>query len=93
MTPRIVLLATVALLATRSALPLSAQQSQRPMDVADIFRLHSLQAAELSPDGAWVVYEAQRLAFPDWKRVTDLFLVSADGRTRPNSGSRSPRCT
>ncbi|HXF95142.1 MAG TPA: S9 family peptidase [Gemmatimonadales bacterium] len=55
-------------------------QVRRPMDFADIFRFHDLQAAELSPDGRWVVYEVRRLEFPDWKRVTDLFLVSADGR-------------
>ena len=63
------------------ATPLAAQQGKRTMDVADIFRFHSLQGAELSPDGRWVVYEAQRLEFPDWKRVSDVFVVSADGKT------------
>ncbi|HEX9705947.1 MAG TPA: prolyl oligopeptidase family serine peptidase, partial [Gemmatimonadales bacterium] len=61
--------------------PLAAQQGKRSMDVADVFRFHTLQRAELSPDGRWVVYEVQRLEFPDWKRVSDLFVVSADGRT------------
>jgi dipeptidyl aminopeptidase/acylaminoacyl peptidase len=58
-----------------------AAQTQRPMDYADIFRLASLGGAELSPDGAWVVYEVSKLQFPDWQRRTDLYLVSADGRT------------
>jgi dipeptidyl aminopeptidase/acylaminoacyl peptidase len=59
----------------------AAQQSKRPMDVADMFRLQALQEADLSPDGRWVVYEVQRLEFPDWRRVSDLFLASTDGRT------------
>ncbi len=53
----------------------------RPMDYADIFRLTNLGNAQLSPDGAWVVYEASKLQFPDWQRRTDLYLVSVDGRT------------
>ena len=69
-------------LAVASALgSASAQQAKRPMDFPDVFRFNSLQNAELSPDGGWVVYEVQRLEFPDWKRVSDLFVVSADGRT------------
>jgi len=51
------------------------------MDYADIFRLANLGGAELSPDGAWVVYEVSKLQFPDWQRHTDLYVVSADGRT------------
>ncbi|MGH7349910.1 MAG: S9 family peptidase, partial [Candidatus Rokuibacteriota bacterium] len=51
------------------------------MEVADLFRFHALEDAQLSPDGRWVVYEIERLEFKDWKRVIDQFLVSADGRT------------
>ena len=53
----------------------------RPMDYADIFRLANLGEAELSPDGAWVVYQVSKLQFPDWQRRNDLYVVSADGRT------------
>ncbi|MGH7570106.1 MAG: S9 family peptidase [Gemmatimonadales bacterium] len=60
----------------------AAQQAKRPMDYADIFRFANLQGADLSPDAAWVVYEVSKLQFPDWQRRTDIFLVSADGRTR-----------
>jgi dipeptidyl aminopeptidase/acylaminoacyl peptidase len=60
---------------------LAAQQARRPMDYADIFRLANIGGAEVSPDGRWVVFEVSRLRFPDWKRFTDLHLVSADGRT------------
>ena len=56
-------------------------QTPRPMDYADIFRVANIQNAELSPDGAWVVYEVSKLQFPDWQRRTDLFVASADGRT------------
>ena len=79
MIARVVLLVAIAL--TGARVPASAQQAKRPMDFPDIFRFKTLQSAELSPDGAWVVYEVQRLEFPDWKRVSDLFVVSADGRS------------
>jgi dipeptidyl aminopeptidase/acylaminoacyl peptidase len=73
---RVVLMGLAAILAA----PATAQ-TPRPMDYADIFRLTNLGGAELSPDGAWVVYEASKLQFPDWQRRTDLYVVSADGRT------------
>src|SRR5882762_6522123 len=58
-----------------------AAQAPRVMDYADIFRLANLGGAELSPDGAWVVYEVSKLQVPDWQRRNDLYVVSADGRT------------
>src|SRR5882762_4869465 len=58
-----------------------AAQAPRVMDYADIFRLANLGEAELSPDGAWVVYQVSKLQFPDWQRRNDLYVVSADGRT------------
>ena len=61
--------------------PALLAQTPRVMDYADIFRLANLGDAALSPDGAWVVYQASKLQFPDWQRRNDLFVVSADGRT------------
>ncbi len=49
------------------------------MEYADIFRTVSLRAAELSPDGQWLVYEASRLRFPGWRQRSNLFLAAADG--------------
>jgi len=72
--------ATVCLVLLLTPAPVAAQ-APRVMDYADIFRLANLGGAELSPDGAWVVYEASKLQFPDWQRRTDLYVVSADGRT------------
>ncbi|HXV89865.1 MAG TPA: hypothetical protein VD707_00765, partial [Gemmatimonadales bacterium] len=68
------------MVAVGAGAPAVAQFPRRPMDVADVFRVAQLGAAELSPDGRWVVYEVSRVEFPDWQRRTDLFLVSADGR-------------
>lgn len=59
----------------------AAQTPPRPMDVADLFRLAQLGAAELSSDGRWVAYEVSRIEFPAWQRRTDLFVVTVDGRT------------
>jgi dipeptidyl aminopeptidase/acylaminoacyl peptidase len=78
MHPRVSLSLLVAFVATS---PATAAQSPRPMDYADIFRVQNLGAAELSPDGRWVVYEVSRVQFPDWQRRTDIFLVAVDGRT------------
>jgi len=75
-------IATSCLALAIIAAPAPAQApTARPMDYADIFRFVNLGGAELSPDGAWVVYEASKLQFPDWQRRTDLYVVSADGRT------------
>jgi Tol biopolymer transport system component len=73
-------IATLWLVLVALATP-AAAQTHRPMDYADIFRLATLQGADLSPDGAWVVYEVSKLQFPAWQRRTDLYVVSADGRT------------
>ena len=71
----------LAVLFLLSAASLSAQQAPRRMDYADVFRMATLGAAELSADGRWVVYEVSKVQFPDWQRKTDLYLVSSDGRT------------
>ena len=76
-------LATLWLVLLLTPAPVVAQtpRVQPAMDYADIFRLVTLGGAQLSPDGAWIVYEASKLQFPDWQRRTDLYVVSADGRT------------
>ncbi len=71
----------LVLLLTPASVAAQAPRVQPVMDYADIFRLATLGGAELSPDGAWVVYEVSKLQFPDWQRRTDLYVVSADGRT------------
>ncbi len=71
----------LVLLLTPASVAAQTPRLQPVMDYADIFRLATLGGAELSPDGAWVVYEVSKLQFPDWQRRTDLYVVSADGRT------------
>src|SRR6267378_1285394 len=75
--------ATLWLVLLLTPAPVAAQtpRVQPVMDYADIFRLANLGGAELSPDGAWVVYEVSKRQFPDWQRHTDVYVVSADGRT------------
>jgi dipeptidyl aminopeptidase/acylaminoacyl peptidase len=76
----VVLLGLAAILATPANASAQTPTGRR-MDYADIFRLANLGDAELSPDGAWVVYQVSKLQFPDWQRRNDLYVVSADGRT------------
>ena len=78
---RFVVIVGLAAVLTAPARAPAQTPTGRPMEYADIFRLAGLGAAELSPDGAWVVYEASKLQFPDWQRRNDLYVVSADGRT------------
>ncbi len=78
---RFVVIVALAAALTAPARAFAQTPTGRPMEYADIFRLAGLGAAELSPDGAWVVYEASKLQFPDWQRRNDLYVVSADGRT------------
>jgi len=77
----------------------SATQSaaRRPMDLGDLFRYTTLEAADLDPTGRWLVYEARTTTFPDWQRRSDLYLASADGRTTrrlthtPDADETGPR--
>jgi dipeptidyl aminopeptidase/acylaminoacyl peptidase len=76
----VVMVGLAAMLAAPANAP-AQTPTGRPMDYTDIFRLANLGDAELSPDGAWVVYQVSKLQFPDWQRRNDLYVVSADGRT------------
>jgi dipeptidyl aminopeptidase/acylaminoacyl peptidase len=62
-----------------SAVPLSGQ-SERPLELADLFQMRRITAPALSPDGQWVAYS---LGLPDMnanKVRYDLYLVSYDGK-------------
>jgi len=76
----VVIVGLAAVLAAPARAP-AQTPTGRPMEYADIFRIANLGGAELSPDGAWVVYEVSKLQLPDWQRRNDLYVVSADGRT------------
>lgn len=72
---------TILSLALVASVAAAQQPTSRRMDYADVFRMATLGAAELSADGRWVAYEVSKVQFPDWQRKTDLYLVSSDGRT------------
>lgn len=89
-------------------LPLSAQTpapsprgaappaGERPVAVADLFRLRDVSDPELSPDGAWVAYVVTTTDSVDDRRVSAVWMTSWDGArtvrlTRSKQGESMPR--
>jgi dipeptidyl aminopeptidase/acylaminoacyl peptidase len=76
--------------------PLSAQTSAAPTPAAtpapatpagphtitldDLFRFHDVGGPVLSPDGQWVAYTVSTVETTADKRITDLWMVSWDGK-------------
>src|SRR5215510_6785109 len=56
-------------------------QTKRPLELADMFKIRRVSAPCLSPDGNWIVYTVTIPDLAENKNRTDLWLVSADGKT------------
>jgi len=61
----------------------SIQAQQRPMEIADLFRLKRVGDPQVSPDGKQVVYQVGVVDFDANKSVTNLWIAAADGKTPP----------
>jgi dipeptidyl aminopeptidase/acylaminoacyl peptidase len=57
-------------------------QGKRPMELADMFKIKRVSVPALSPDGRWIVYTITTPDLEKNKNTSDLWLVSADGKTR-----------
>ena len=57
-------------------------QAKRPLELADMFKIRRVSAPALSPDGNWIAYTVTTPNLEQNKNKSDLWLVSADGRTR-----------
>jgi dipeptidyl aminopeptidase/acylaminoacyl peptidase len=54
--------------------------SKRPLQPADLYRLPAVGNARVSPDGQWVLYTVSTIDSLKDKRVTNLWMVSWDGK-------------
>ena len=57
-------------------------QTKRPLELADMFKMKRVSAPALSSDGKWIAYTITTPDLEQNKNRSDLWLVSADGRTR-----------
>ena len=62
------------------ASPLVAQNSKHGMTLDDFQKLVRVGAPELSPDGQWVAYTLSHTDIAEDKNVSDLWMVSWDGK-------------
>jgi dipeptidyl aminopeptidase/acylaminoacyl peptidase len=78
------------------ALPLGAAQAQkRAFTIEDLYRIKSISDVHLSPDGKTVVYALSTPDLARAKRLTQIWLMEADGRnarqiTQGDKSSASP---
>jgi len=68
------LLATALLLST-----IAANAEGRPLAVEDYYRIVSVQAPAMSPDGRWVAFIRTSIVEADNRRQGELWIVPADG--------------
>jgi len=57
-----------------------AQQTQKPIQPTDIFRIATLMSPQVSPDGKWVTYELSDVDTAKDGRVSHLWMQSWDGK-------------
>jgi len=50
------------------------------MTLDDLFRFHDVGGPQVSPDGQWIAYTVSTVEPTADKRITDLWMVSSDGR-------------
>ena len=71
---------TVPVLLAALALPAVAQETH-PFSVHDMLAMERISDAQVSPDGAWVVYTVRTTDLEANRGRTDLWLSSVDGAT------------
>ena len=59
--------------------PAFAQDTPRPLEVDDFFRIKQVADPQISPDGAWVAYLVTETNLDDDKRETRLWMMPAAG--------------
>src|SRR6201999_3454482 len=54
--------------------------TQHAITLDDLFRFHDVAGPVISPDGQWVAYTVSTVEPTADKRITDLWMVSWDGK-------------
>jgi dipeptidyl aminopeptidase/acylaminoacyl peptidase len=62
------------------AVPMMAQTAKHGMTLDDLQRLVRVGSLQVSPDGAWIAYTASHVDVGEDKSVSDLWMVSWDGK-------------
>lgn len=58
----------------------SNAQTKRPLVPSDVYRLQDVSAAQVSPDGNWVLYVVSTVDSAKDKRDNNLWMISWDGK-------------
>jgi dipeptidyl aminopeptidase/acylaminoacyl peptidase len=66
-------------------------QERRPLEVDDLFRVHSVGAPQVSPDGAWIAYTVSTTSLEEEKSYTRVWLASPEGgEALPMTADKKP---
>ncbi|MBI4546609.1 MAG: S9 family peptidase [Ignavibacteriae bacterium] len=83
------LLFTLTLLLSAQCSVLNAQ-TQRPMELEDLFRIKRVSDPQLSPDGKWVAFMITEVDKPNNKTNSDIWLIPSSGG-EPKQLTNSPK--
>jgi Tol biopolymer transport system component len=72
--------ALASLAPAQTAAAPAAKPAPHPIGLNDLFRFHDVGSPEVSPDGQWVAYTVSVTDEKEDKRITDLWMVSWDGK-------------
>ncbi len=78
--PALVLGAAAMALSSATLPAQTTSPSPHPMTVDDLARFHDVTGPVVSPDGEWVAYTVSTIETKTDKRVTDLWMVSWNGK-------------
>ncbi len=72
--------------------------AQRPLRLDDVARFRDVADPQMSPDGRWIAYTVSEIDAKADKRVSNIWMVSADGKetlqlTYGSDGASGPRWT
>jgi Tol biopolymer transport system component len=81
-TAAVTALIVVAAISARFA-PAQTRTGRAPITHESMFLMKRVGAPVPSPDGKWVVFSVTEPAYDDKDQVSDLWIVSSDGKTAP----------
>jgi dipeptidyl aminopeptidase/acylaminoacyl peptidase len=73
------------------SVPALVAQAPRPMQIADMFRVHRVSDPQISPDGKQVAYVVTDVVMQENRTNADIWVMNADGSGEPRQLTNSPR--